>query len=261
MDGPLLSHCMVDGKSAHRCSSRFSDNSMCRWRNSIGCADNPNASWRTRLVGVDRRSSHGTLRARKGQRSRERELHTDRGAIDFWRWTPAVVRRSSPGRLRWRDSLLQTAHVFRGHATRTFRRDVRQSSLTLPVGTATLTRGECGGGRHCRRCVLHEPPATAGHLRCGILRRDDSILGVLVQFAIVIGLLALVLTPSASAAQEAQRAAIATAADIAAALVKMGKQPHVNDAVIQISPFRVLVEHRNPGPQGANLHQNAAEVY
>ena len=42
MDGPLLSHCMVDGKSARRCSSRFFDNSMCRWRNSIGCADNPN---------------------------------------------------------------------------------------------------------------------------------------------------------------------------------------------------------------------------
>ena len=81
------------------------------------------------------------------------------------------------------------------------------------------------------------------------------------RFAIVVGLLALVLKPSASAAQEAQRAAIATAADIAAALVKMGKQPHVNDAVIQISPFRVLVENRNPGPQGANLHQNAAEVY
>ena len=43
MDGPLLSHCMVDGKSARRCSSRFFDNSMCRWRNSISCADNPNA--------------------------------------------------------------------------------------------------------------------------------------------------------------------------------------------------------------------------
>ena len=43
MDGPLLSHCMVDGKSARRCSSRFFDNFECRSRNSIGCADNPNA--------------------------------------------------------------------------------------------------------------------------------------------------------------------------------------------------------------------------
>ena len=37
MDGPLLSHCMVDGKSASRCSSRFFDNFECRSRNLIGC--------------------------------------------------------------------------------------------------------------------------------------------------------------------------------------------------------------------------------
>ena len=42
MDGPSLSHCMVDEKSARRCSSRFFDNFECRSRNSIGCADNPN---------------------------------------------------------------------------------------------------------------------------------------------------------------------------------------------------------------------------
>ena len=42
MDGPSLSHCMVDEKSARRCFSRFFDNFECRSRNSIGCADNPN---------------------------------------------------------------------------------------------------------------------------------------------------------------------------------------------------------------------------
>ena len=42
MGGPSRSHCMVDEKSARRCSSRFFDNFECRSRNSIGCADNPN---------------------------------------------------------------------------------------------------------------------------------------------------------------------------------------------------------------------------
>jgi len=42
MDGPSLSHCMVDEKSARRCFSRFFDNFECRSRNSIGCADNLN---------------------------------------------------------------------------------------------------------------------------------------------------------------------------------------------------------------------------
>ena len=42
MDGPSLSHCMVDEKSARRCFSKFFDNFECRSRNSISCADNPN---------------------------------------------------------------------------------------------------------------------------------------------------------------------------------------------------------------------------
>ena len=37
MHEPLLFHCMADGDSARRCSSRLFDNAMCRCRSSIGC--------------------------------------------------------------------------------------------------------------------------------------------------------------------------------------------------------------------------------
>ena len=51
MGGPLPSHCMVDGKSARRCSSRFFDNSISRWRNSLGCADSANAPLADKIGG------------------------------------------------------------------------------------------------------------------------------------------------------------------------------------------------------------------
>jgi hypothetical protein len=62
MDGPLLSHCMVDGKSARRCSSRFFDNFEYRSRNSIVCADNPNAIRRGRIFGY-----YGLFRRENGR--------------------------------------------------------------------------------------------------------------------------------------------------------------------------------------------------
>src|SRR5687768_1461000 len=84
MDGPLLSHCMVDGKSARRCSSRFFDNFECRSRNSIGCADN-----RTRNL-------HAWIATRRRQ-TLERKAHQDRTKISKGEVTRGASESSADG--------------------------------------------------------------------------------------------------------------------------------------------------------------------
>ena len=62
MEGPLLSHCMVDGKSARRCSSTSSTTQCVAGGIRSTALTTRTRSCRTRLVGLDLRSSHGTIR-------------------------------------------------------------------------------------------------------------------------------------------------------------------------------------------------------
>ena len=52
----------------------------------------------------------------------------------------------------------------------------------------------------------------------------------------------------------------ASAADVAAAVVKMGDQVHGNQRMLQLPPYGIAVEHRT-GVDVANIHETDAEIY